>query len=61
MEIKLPARSHDAFETLLQRSNSMIKEALHAPVREVVAIKNPSGGYEIRTQLVQSKFLRKGK
>lgn len=56
MEIKLPERSGAAFEMLVKRSDEMIREAVRAPVREVVAVQNPSGGFEIRTQLIQPKL-----
>ncbi|MBA5686323.1 hypothetical protein [Rugamonas apoptosis] len=61
MEIKLPERSRDAFEMLLKKSDEMLQEAMHAPVREVVAVENPSGGFEIRTQLIQPRFFRRAK
>lgn len=61
MEIKLPERSPDAFERLLKRSDAMIRDAVRAPVREVVAVRNPSGGFEIRTQVISPKLFSKNK
>lgn len=56
MEIKVPERSGADFEMLLKRSDEMIRESVRAPVREVVAVQNPNGGFEIRTQQRSPRF-----
>jgi hypothetical protein len=60
-KITLPERNRDAFEMLTQRSEAMIREAVRAPAREVVAVANPGGGYEIRTQLVRPGLFSRSK
>lgn len=56
MEIKVPERSGADFEMLLKRSDEMIRESVRAPFREVVAVQNPNGGFEIRTQQTSPRF-----
>lgn len=61
METKFHENNRAAFEMLLQRSETMIRDAVRAPAREVVAVANPGGGYEIRTQQVRPSWFKKNK
>jgi len=57
MEIKLPERNRAAFEQLVQSSEGVIRDALNSPPTELVAVKSPSGGFEMRLQLVGQEYL----
>ena len=59
-DVKVPQTTRDAFDAFVRGSGAHIHSAVHAPAREVVAVENPSGGFEMRIQETgPSAFLRR--
>lgn len=49
-DVKVPQTTRDAFDAFILASGAHIRSTVHAPAREVIAVENPSGGFEMRVQ-----------